>query len=184
MPIGQLYLGRTFPGRAGLVALLALAADQVVKWAVRGHVAVCATGSVPACPRWALPSGLAVIRLQGDGGLPSLLAGPLAALLLPMLGLLLVVLSARPLRTRGGMGALTLGLQAGGALSNLLDRLVAGATLDYLPLGPGAFNLADVALLVGMLLALVALLGPPVTTGAAAPPVRPSRVGLPPGSPA
>jgi lipoprotein signal peptidase len=143
-----------FPRRAGLVALLALAADQAVKEAVRGHLATCAASSVPACPHWMLPSSLALIRLEGDGGLPGLLTGPLASMLLPILGLLLVVLYARRLRSQGWTGALALGLQAGGALSNLLDRLIAGMTLDYLPLGGGAFNLADVALMVGMLLAV------------------------------
>jgi hypothetical protein len=54
---------------------------------------------------------------------------------------------------------------AGGALSNLVDRLVFGASLDYLPAGHIVFNLADVALLGGMVLAMGLLVQRPVLSG-------------------
>jgi signal peptidase II len=45
------------------------------------------------------------------------------------------------------------GLIAGGALGNLADRLRAGAVIDYIAIGPWPpFNLADVAITVGVAL--------------------------------
>ncbi|HLG51275.1 MAG TPA: signal peptidase II, partial [Chloroflexota bacterium] len=79
--------------------------------------------------------------------------------LVALLGLLLVPLYARWLRHTGRLGALAVGLQVGGALSNLADRVVAGTSLDYLPVGTVVFNLADVALVLGMVLAVGLLAG-------------------------
>jgi len=46
--------------------------------------------------------------------------------------------------------AMALGLIAGGAAGNLLDRLRFGGAVDFLCVGPlPAFNLADVCLLLG-----------------------------------
>jgi lipoprotein signal peptidase len=45
-------------------------------------------------------------------------------------------------------------LEAGGALGNLLDRLVLGSATDMLTVGPGVvWNIADIGLAVGTLLA-------------------------------
>jgi signal peptidase II len=52
------------------------------------------------------------------------------------------------------------GLQAGGALGNLLDRLLFGAVTDFLSVGHAVIiNLADVALVAGMLIAVIVLAG-------------------------
>lgn len=51
---------------------------------------------------------------------------------------------------RGRLPAWVPGLLIGGALSNLADRLLLGAVRDFLP-GPGVlWNLADLAVLVGI----------------------------------
>jgi signal peptidase II len=52
------------------------------------------------------------------------------------------------------------GLLAGGALGNLADRIRAGAVTDYIAVGNWpAFNLADVAVTLGVILLALAYLG-------------------------
>ena len=63
-----------------------------------------------------------------------------------------------------------LGLLLGGALGNLIDRARFGHVIDYVDVGIGtarfyAFNVADAAISIGILLLIVAaLLGDRVTT--------------------
>jgi signal peptidase II len=59
----------------------------------------------------------------------------------------------------GTGGALGLGLVLGGAASNLADRAVRGAVLDFIVLGPWpTFNLADAAMVTGAILLAGAVL--------------------------
>ncbi len=56
---------------------------------------------------------------------------------------------------------LSLGLQLGGALGNLLDRIRLGAVTDFIDVGPWPiFNVADAAIVVGILLLAFLLLSP------------------------
>lgn len=71
------------------------------------------------------------------------------------LGLWLIVVLARRLHRRPALAGL--GLIAGGALSNLADRLVGGSVVDFLyleagPVHTGVFNVADVAIVGGAIL--------------------------------
>ena len=87
--------------------------------------------------------------------------------LVPWLAVLALVVFtlclARPLLGARAGGA-ALGLILGGGLANLLDRLGNGSVTDYLDLGLGSswrwptFNLPDVAITAGVLLALWLLL--------------------------
>jgi signal peptidase II len=47
---------------------------------------------------------------------------------------------------------LALGLQLGGAIGNLADRLRLGHVTDFIDFGPWVFNLADVAIILGALI--------------------------------
>jgi signal peptidase II len=47
---------------------------------------------------------------------------------------------------------LALGLQLGGAVGNLTDRLRLGHVTDFIDFGPWIFNLADVAIILGALI--------------------------------
>jgi len=47
---------------------------------------------------------------------------------------------------------LALGLQLGGAIGNLADRLRLGHVTDFVDFGPWVFNLADVAIILGALI--------------------------------
>jgi lipoprotein signal peptidase len=138
-------------GTAVLVAVL----DQGIKQLVSVMLAACPAGrALAACPRLLLPGGIGLVRVESNGGLPGLLAPVDLATLIAVMGVLFVLLYARRLDRPARPAGIAIGLQLGGALSNLADRLIRGASLDYLPVRPVVFNLADVALLVGMLLAV------------------------------
>jgi lipoprotein signal peptidase len=64
-----------------------------------------------------------------------------------------LVVATRRLRPR--VDEIALALIVGGAASNLLDRAVTGAVHDFIPAGPIVFNVADVALVAGVALAIV-----------------------------
>lgn len=55
-------------------------------------------------------------------------------------------------REKGTRNAIALGLFIGGALGNLADRIVRGAVVDYINIWTGSFNLADFAIIAGILM--------------------------------
>lgn len=57
---------------------------------------------------------------------------------------------------RAGLSPLAFGLVLGGACSNAIDRILFRVTLDYLRIGTAVINLADVAVVCGILLLLIA----------------------------
>lgn len=131
---------------------LALALCGLVVALDQGAKALIEANLVPGQQVDALgPVGLTLVHNQGiafglaDGGGWALIALSLAALV--FVG---AIFARDP--TRPGM-RIAVGLLAGGALGNLADRVRAGAVTDYvdLPAWP-AFNLADVAITIGVLL--------------------------------
>jgi signal peptidase II len=137
-------------GRAGLVVLAVVLADQLTKALV---VAGLGRGE-----RDGVLPGVELVHVRNKGLAFGLLDGGgtlLTVLTLTALGALLVYFAlhaARPLLW------LSTGLLLGGALGNMVDRAREGAVTDFidLPLWP-AFNLADVAITAGVLTLLAAL---------------------------
>jgi signal peptidase II len=139
----------------GAVAVLVLAGDQASK------SLVLAAQPGPA------GSGVVSVRLvRNTGASFGLGAGhPLviAATSVAVIALVAVVL----VRTSSRVAALFLAVVLGGALGNLADRLFRrpglgrGAVVDWIHLSfyPATFNLADVAIRVGAVGAVIALLG-------------------------
>jgi signal peptidase II len=81
--------------------------------------------------------------------------------LLAAIGVLLIVVYAVRLRHAGWLAAVGIGLQVGGGLGNLLDRVLLGGATDMLYAETQVvWNLADVALVAGTVLATWALLRP------------------------
>lgn len=68
---------------------------------------------------------------------------------------LIAVLCLRAVR-RGWLSGWIAGLVVGGCLGNLLDRTAFGSVRDFLPVGPLALNVADLAVVVGITAAAVA----------------------------
>jgi signal peptidase II len=130
--------------RAGLVLALVLAADQLSKHLVR-------EGMRPGEEDPILPA-LKLVHVRNEGVAFGIdVGGATLVVVLIALALLGLVLyfarhTARPLIW------LPVGLLLGGALGNIVDRIRDGAVTDFLkiPAWP-AFNLADIAITVGVL---------------------------------
>ncbi len=139
--------------RALLVALGVLAADQATKALVRAQV--------PRGGEEAVLPFLTLVNTRNSGIAFGLLqdAGPL--LVIVALAALLGILAIFAYNAGRPRIWIAMGLLLGGALGNLLDRAVEGAVTDFidLPAWP-AFNLADVAITVGVVAMVWLLEGP------------------------
>ena len=129
--------------RAALVALVVLLADQVSKAVVR---TVIERGD-----RVDLVLGIDLVNVRNTGVAFSLLSG--GGTLLVVLPLVALVALVAFLLTQGRRPLVWLpaGLLLGGAIGNLVDRVLDGAVTDFidLPYWP-AFNLADTAITLGV----------------------------------
>ncbi|HEX5928785.1 MAG TPA: signal peptidase II [Solirubrobacterales bacterium] len=133
---------------AGALCAVVVGADQAAKAAVEANLVVGEQVDVlgPLGLTLSHNSGVA-FGLAGGTGAPLVLLG-LAAL--AAVGYLFSRDPARP-----GMWV-AIGLLAGGAIGNLVDRVAADAVTDYIDVGPWpAFNIADVAITVGVALLVV-----------------------------
>ena len=140
-------------GAAG-TALLVLAADQATKSLVMTASPVGDSGA-PVSVRLVHNSGASFGIGAGHPLVITLTAAVVLALALVLLA-----------RTRSRAVALSLGAVAGGAAGNLADRLLrgpglgSGSVVDWIHVAiyPATFNLADVAIRLGALCALIACL--------------------------
>ena len=130
-----------------------VAVDQLSKQVVASRVA-------PSEPVDVL-FGIELANVRNRGVAFGLLGGgetPVLVITLGVLALLVAYFALNP--QRPGLWVAT-GLIAGGALGNLADRLRMGAVIDFIdpPLWP-AFNLADVAIVGGVVLLALIAIGP------------------------
>lgn len=144
------------------VAFLVVAFDQATKWYVVHHVMdpptiIALTGFIDVVMVW--NRGISFGFLGSDNAAAPLILAGLAALIVVVLFFWLRRVSSRFL-------ALALGLVIGGAVGNIIDRLQWGAvadfisvTLSFIPLALfnpwPAFNVADAAISVGVVLILI-----------------------------
>ena len=140
-------------GRALALAALVVVVDRITK-----HLVV--TGIAVGDEHKFLP-GVNLVHVRNSGVAFGFFSGGGALVLvltLVALGALLVYFVLRP--NRRGLWVPT-GLLVGGALGNLIDRLVNGPVTDFikLPLWP-AFNVSDMAITFGVLALLYVLEGP------------------------
>ncbi len=138
--------------KTGLAALITLSVDQGLKTLLKN------------ADQPLIPGVIKLLGIRNTGVSFGLLAGhPEMVALITLALILLAGLFLRRMRL-GSLGALGAGLLLGGALGNLLDRLIYGAVVDYLKLlfiDFPVFNLADVAILLGAgLLVLEAIKAP------------------------
>lgn len=140
-------------GRALALAALVVLVDRITKHLVVSAIAV-------GDEHKFLP-GVTLVHVRNSGVAFGFFSGGGALVLiltLVALGALLVYFVLRP--NRRGLWVPT-GLLVGGALGNLIDRLVNGPVTDFikLPLWP-AFNVSDMAITFGVLALLYVLEGP------------------------
>lgn len=131
------------------VAALVLAADQLVKALV--------ADALVRGERIELVAGVALTHVRNDGVAFGLLSGAGGTLIVATVVATAVALAYFAAHRHGPLMWLSAGLVVGGAAGNLVDRVRSGSVLDYLdpPAWP-AFNLADSAITVGVIL-LIAL---------------------------
>ncbi len=130
---------------AGFLAAIVLAADQAAKAIVEAQL-------VPGEDVGVLgPLGLTLTHNRGVAfGLAGGAGAPLVLVTLVALTVVVYLFARNPARPGMWVAA---GLLAGGAIGNLADRVRNGAVTDYVDLSPWpAFNLADVAIVAGVLL--------------------------------
>jgi len=141
-----------------LIALAVVALDQLTKWWVVSALEIGETGSL-------IPGVLYLHRVENSGAAFGLLPGWGSFIALGAIAaVVLIVLVVH--RLPGRLEAVAMGLVLGGAVGNLSDRLFRGAGLldgkvvdflrfDFYRSFP-AFNVADTAITVGAVLALLA----------------------------
>jgi len=137
-------------GRAGLVVLAVLALDQATKALV--------VSGLDRGDRRDLFAGVDLVHVRNEGIAFGLLDGGGTALTVVTLAALALLLAYFALHAGRQLLWLPTGLLLGGAVGNLLDRAREGAVIDFvdLPLWP-AFNVADVAITLGVLALLLSL---------------------------
>jgi len=133
---------------AGGLCALVVGADQAAKAVVEANLTTGEQVEVLG------PLGLTLSHNRGVAfGIAGGAGAPLVLIALAALGVIGYLFSRGP--TRPGMWV-AMGLLAGGAIGNLIDRITSDAVTDYLDIGAWpAFNLADVAITCGVLLLVV-----------------------------
>lgn len=139
---------------AAAIALLVLTSDQVTKAWAQGSLRV--GHEITVIPGWLW------FRLTSNSGASlGLLSGHnelfLAVSVLIAGTIVVIVLRGNP---GGALGVAGLGAVAGGAVSNLVDRVRLGSVIDFIEvhLWPTDFNLADAAIRLGVVVFVLALL--------------------------
>jgi signal peptidase II len=128
-----------------------LAADQIVKAVIEAQLVVGQHVDVIGPLGLTLSHNAGVAFGLAGGGGDALILVTIAALVI--VG---VLFAREPTRPRLWLAA---GLLAGGALGNLADRIRVGAVTDYIDIGSWPnFNLADVAITVGVVLLAISYL--------------------------
>jgi signal peptidase II len=152
----------TAPHRWSLLTVAILFADQLSKWAVNHFTS-------EGYFRELIPRVLNFVHVRNRGVAFSLFSNSDSPLLRPALivftlaavAFLLWVLATR--RAGGGRVEAGLALILGGAMGNLMDRVLRGSVVDFVDLHWGenhwpAFNVADSAITIGALLVIGDLL--------------------------
>lgn len=140
-----------------LLAALVLIADQALKYAMIGPLALKSRGVIHLIPmfdlRWAENRGVSMGMLTADTDTGRWLLVALTA------GLAVAVL-VWLWREKARGDVLALGLILGGAVGNIIDRVRFGYVVDYADFHIGAirpffiFNLADAAISIGVVILL------------------------------
>lgn len=157
-----------------VIALFIIIADQASKaWVIQN---VPLNGSLEVIPP--LAEWFVVTHITNSGAAFGLF--PQASLLFTFVALavsLVIVYYHRSLPPGQWLVRLSLGLQLGGAVGNLIDRLRYGAVVDlfYVRLWP-VFNVADSAIVVGVGLLMLHLLRTPPKESQPAAEAAPERV--------
>lgn len=134
-----------------LIALLVFLLDQLLKWVVRTHMALGESIAV-----W--PHVLYWDYIRNNGGAFSIFPNQRWLFVLIAAVVVVVIVFVERRTKLGLVGKFGFGLILGGALGNMCDRLLTGTVVDYVYfkiINFAIFNLADVAIDVGVLLLVI-----------------------------
>jgi signal peptidase II len=133
------------------IAALVVILDQLLKWTVRSHVAL-----HQGIPVW--PPYIYIEYIQNPGGAFSILPNFKFVFWIVALAVIVAVIYVDRRYRPGWWTRIGLALLLGGAIGNLIDRLVLGWVTDYVYLAfinfP-VFNLADVCIDAGVIMLLL-----------------------------
>jgi signal peptidase II len=148
----------TATGRAALVAVATVAADQAVKALVRS--------TIDRGDAVDLILGIKLVNVRNSGIAFGMFSGGGVVLVIFALGALTALLIFFARHRDRPLVWLPTGLLIGGAAGNLIDRIRESGVTDFidLPAWP-AFNVADMAITFGVLTLLYVLEGPPRNAG-------------------
>ncbi len=138
--------------RLGIVAVVVLIFDQIVKAIIRGQLEV--------GEGWTITGFLSILRVTNHGIAFGMFPGRQAYVaIITVLALCAIAVFLARLVHRNLIAATGAGLLVGGSLGNLADRLVHGGVTDYIDFSfwP-TFNLADACITVGAVLIVWGLL--------------------------
>ena len=131
-----------------MLAALIFVGDQITKAVISGWLARGVS--------WPAEGFLRLTHIGNSGAAFSIFQGN--SNILSIVALVAIALLLWVYRTSGGTSSIirfALGLQLGGAVGNLFDRLTQGYVTDFIDVGPWPiFNIADSAISVGMVLML------------------------------
>jgi signal peptidase II len=136
-----------------LIALLAIVAvDQFTKWLVVEYMNLKEVMAIDFIPflnfRMAWNTGVNFGLLSADDATGRWL-------LIAFTGTISIALVVASLWSRRPLSAIGLGVAAGGAIGNLIDRMTYGAVADFINMSgfgirnPWSFNVADIAIFIG-----------------------------------
>ncbi|MBA2276066.1 MAG: signal peptidase II [Chloroflexi bacterium] len=154
----------------GLTAVSVVVADQISKrWVDAEFGLAGATAPTPV-----VGDLVRIAKGYNDGGIFGLFGDSAAILGVASLAVitLILVYQVRQGASSGPLLSLTLGLLLGGAIGNLIDRMVLGHVIDFVDMGIGTlrfytFNVADAAISVAIaLLIVLSLFGDRIPGGA------------------
>jgi signal peptidase II len=137
--------------KAGLLAAAVIVLDRITKHIVRGHIGLQQSRTV-------ISGVLRLVHYRNSGVAFDVLSGA-GPVVIVIEGLALVALLVYFAQHPGRRGLwISTGLLLGGALGNLLDRLIDGSVTDFIkfPDWP-AFNVADISITLGVITLLIVL---------------------------
>ncbi|MEI6155823.1 MAG: signal peptidase II [bacterium] len=137
-----------------LIALVLIAADRGSKMLV--------DGADLGMPQQLIGSFVQIIRGENRGGLFGIVQGSAPLLAALSIGVIVALVNFHERERLPQVTPLTVGvgLLIGGAIGNLIDRLLFGYVLDFIDVGIGSlrfwtFNIADAGISVGILILFV-----------------------------
>jgi len=147
------------------IAAAVVAVDQLTKAWIRS---ILAPGeATPVLGDW-----IRLVHAQNNGGIFGLLRGQALPFAVVSLGVIALIVAYHGRSGRSPFLTVALALLLGGAIGNLLDRLLYGSVVDFVDAGIGSirwytFNVADASISLAIVLLLALSIRPSLGAGAA-----------------